>query len=118
MIGAGWRPFWLEFSAALFLIFLLLAQQLPPLAQARIDLADVQDRICFEPDPYAAAQGAHALALVTEWSQYRTLDYRRIFAGMVQPAFLFDGRNLLDHRKLYEIGFNVFSIGKAALKHI
>ena len=88
------------------------------LAQARIDLADVQDRICFEPDPYAAAQGADALALVTEWSQYRTLDYRRIFAGMVQPAFLFDGRNLLDHRKLYEIGFNVFSIGKAALKHI
>ncbi len=88
------------------------------LDQARIDLADVRDRIRFEPDPYAAAQGAHAIALVTEWSQYKALDYRRIFDGMVQPAFLFDGRNLLDHRKLYDIGFNVYSIGKAALKHI
>ena len=55
---------------------------------------------------------------MTEWSQYKALDYRRIFDGMVQPAFLFDGRNLLDHRKLYDIGFNVYSIGKAALKHI
>ena len=88
------------------------------LPQARIDLADIQDRITFEPDPYKAAEGAHAIALVTEWSQYKKLDYRRIFDGMVQPAFLFDGRNLLDHRKLFEIGFNVYSIGKAALKHI
>jgi UDPglucose 6-dehydrogenase len=88
------------------------------LAQARIDLADVQDRVRFEPDPYKAAEGAHAIAIVTEWSQYKKLDYQRIFDGMVQPAFLFDGRNLLDHRKLFEIGFNVYSIGKAALKHI
>lgn len=88
------------------------------LDQARIDLADIQDRITFEPDPYVAAKGAHAIALVTEWSQYKSLDYQKIFDGMVQPAFLFDGRNLLDHRKLFEIGFNVYSIGKAALKHI
>ena len=36
---------------------------------------------------------------------------------MVQPAFLFDGRNILDHKKLFDIGFNVFAIGKAPLKH-
>jgi UDPglucose 6-dehydrogenase len=87
------------------------------LEQARVDLADVIDRVKFEPDPYAAAQGAHAVALLTEWKEYRTLDYQRIFDGMVQPAFLFDGRNHLDHAKLHAIGFNVYSIGKAALKH-
>ena len=36
---------------------------------------------------------------------------------MEKPAFIFDGRNLLDHRALYALGFNVFPIGKPALKH-
>jgi UDPglucose 6-dehydrogenase len=87
------------------------------LDHARLDLADAIDRVIFEPDPYAAAQGAHAVALLTEWKEYRALDYQRIFEGMVQPAFLFDGRNHLDHQKLFDLGFNVYSIGKAALKH-
>lgn len=88
------------------------------LDQAREDLADLAARVRFEPDPYRAAQGAHAVALLTEWREYRQLDYRKIFAGMVQPAFLFDGRNHLDHKALFDIGFNVYSIGKAPLKHL
>jgi UDPglucose 6-dehydrogenase len=88
------------------------------LEHARSDLADVADRVTFESDPYQAARGAHAIALLTEWKEYRTLDYGRIFDGMVQPAFLFDGRNHLDHAKLFQIGFNVYSIGKAALTHL
>jgi len=88
------------------------------LEHAKTDLADVIDRVKFEPDPYKAAKGAHAVALLTEWKDYRMLDYQKIFDGMVQPAFLFDGRNHLDHKALYKIGFNVYSIGKAALKHI
>jgi UDPglucose 6-dehydrogenase len=36
---------------------------------------------------------------------------------MVQPAFIFDGRNILDRKRLYHMGFNVFAIGKAPLKH-
>ncbi len=88
------------------------------LDHARLDLADAIDRVIFEPDPYAAAKGAHAVALLTEWKEYRALDYQRIFDGMVQPAFLFDGRNHLDHQKLFGLGFNVYSIGKAALKHV
>jgi len=88
------------------------------LEHAKVDLADVMDRVTFEPDPYKAAEGAHAVALLTEWEEYKTLDYQKIFDGMVQPAFLFDGRNHLDHAALHEIGFNVYSIGKAALKHI
>ena len=86
------------------------------LEQAQIDLADVKDRVQFEPDPYEAAKGAHAVAILTEWRQYQALDYARIFKDMVKPAFLFDGRNLLDHKSLYGIGFNVYSIGKAAYR--
>jgi len=85
---------------------------------AKTDLADVIDRVTFEPDPYKAAEGAHAIALMTEWKEYQTLDYQKIFDSMPQPAFLFDGRNHLDHAMLHEIGFNVYSIGKSPLKHI
>lgn len=87
------------------------------LANARDDLADMEDRVRLESDPYTAAEGAHALAILTEWEVYRQLDYARIFASMEQPAFLFDGRNILDHQRLFELGFNVFPIGKSALKH-
>ena len=41
------------------------------------------------------------------------LDYAAIFKDMVKPAFIFDGRNILDHRRLYELGFNVYAVGKA-----
>lgn len=85
---------------------------------ARYDLGDLAKRITFEPDPYAAANGAHAIALVTEWSQFAQLDYEKIHTSMVKPAFIFDGRNLLDHSKLYEVGFNVYPIGKPALTHL
>ena len=87
------------------------------LANAREDLKDFKTGLAFEPDPYKAARGAHAVAVLTEWDIYRHLDYKRIFKSMVQPAFLFDGRNILDHRELYEMGFSVFAVGKAPLKH-
>ena len=87
------------------------------LENARSDLSDIADWVTFEPDPYKAVEGAHAIAIMTEWDLYRNLDYERILASMEQPAFLFDGRNILDHRQLFELGFNVFPIGKPALKH-
>ena len=87
------------------------------LDNAKLDLADIKEKIEFETDPYRAAQDAHAIALLTEWPLYRSLDYPRILKTMAQPAFIFDGRNILDHPKLFKMGFNVFVIGKAALKH-
>ncbi|MDB5106225.1 MAG: UDP-glucose 6-dehydrogenase [Fibrobacteres bacterium] len=87
------------------------------LDHAKDDLKDVKTGVTFEPDPYKAAKGAHAIAVMTEWNQYKDLDYERILASMCQPAFLFDGRNILDHRKLFKLGFNVFAIGKSPLKH-
>lgn len=87
------------------------------LENARKDLAGLGDRVTYEPDPYAAAAGAHAIAVLTEWQQFRDLDYRRLHAAMVKPAFIFDGRNLLDHAHLHAIGFNVFPIGSSDLTH-
>jgi UDPglucose 6-dehydrogenase len=87
------------------------------LSNAAHDLGDAAKQVTFEPDPYEAAKGAHAIALLTEWAQYKDLDFERIYASMVKPAFIFDGRNLLDHQKLYQIGFNVYAIGKPALVH-
>jgi UDPglucose 6-dehydrogenase len=84
------------------------------LSNARLDLEDVLDRVEFQEDPYEAARGAHAIAVVTEWPAYRDLDYRRIYEAMEKPAFLFDGRNLLDHAAIREIGFNVYPIGLPA----
>ncbi len=82
------------------------------------DLKDLEGKITYEPDPYAAARHAHAIAILTEWPQYTQLDYERIYQSMTKPAFIFDGRNLLDHKKLYELGFNVYAIGKPALTRL
>ncbi|RPI77739.1 MAG: nucleotide sugar dehydrogenase [Desulfobacteraceae bacterium] len=87
------------------------------LDNAKIDLANLKGNISYTEDPYQAAQDAHAVALMTEWPLYQNLDYARILKSMAQPAFIFDGRNILDHQKLFKMGFNVFAIGKAALKH-
>ena len=87
------------------------------LGNARLDLEDAGGDISYCEDPYDAVKGAHAIALLTEWDSFRKLDFRRIYDLMEKPAFLFDGRNLLDHRKLYEIGFNVYPIGQKALTH-
>lgn len=72
----------------------------------------------FIEDPYRAVEGAHGIALITEWASYKKLDYQKIFDAMEKPAFIFDGRNHLDHKALYEIGFNVYPVGKSALKHL
>jgi UDPglucose 6-dehydrogenase len=63
-------------------------------------------------DAYEAAKGAHALAVATEWDEFKTLDFTRIYEAMSKPAFLFDGRNVLDLEKLRAIGFRASGIGK------
>jgi UDPglucose 6-dehydrogenase len=87
------------------------------LGNARVDLAADLGKVELTDDPYAAAKGAHAIAVCTEWKLYRDLDYRRIYESMEKPAFIFDGRNILDHEALFRLGFNVFPIGKGELKH-
>jgi UDPglucose 6-dehydrogenase len=88
------------------------------LPAAKEILAAHMDSVTLELDPYEAATGAHALLILTEWQQYRDLDFERILGLMAKPAFIFDGRNILDHQRLFDIGFNVFPLGKAPLSHV
>lgn len=71
-------------------------------------------RLTIAKDAYEACAGAHAIAIVTEWDEFRTLDYAKIYAGMPKPAFLFDGRNIVDLEALRKIGFKASGIGKPA----
>lgn len=87
------------------------------LENARIDLGEAEKRVIFEPDPITAAKGAHAIAVLTDWLNFNLLDYEEIFRSMVKPAFIFDGRNILDHDRLYQIGFNIYMIGKSPKTH-
>ena len=87
------------------------------LKRARIDLQDIDADVKYIEDPYEAAAGSYAIAIMTEWDIYKELNYEKIYNSMIKPAFFFDGRNIVDHQRLFEIGFNVFPTGKPALTH-
>lgn len=63
-------------------------------------------------DPYETCHDAHAVAILTEWDEFKSYDWQRIYNSMKKPAFVFDGRNIVDAEKLRKIGFKVFLIGK------
>ncbi|WP_396182464.1 UDP-glucose 6-dehydrogenase [Flavobacterium sp.] len=62
-------------------------------------------------NPYEACKGAHAIAVLTEWDEFKHYDWEKIYHDMNKPAFIFDGRNLLDKEKLTKIGFKYQAIG-------
>ena len=62
-------------------------------------------------DPYEACNGAHAIAVLTEWDEFKSYDWQKIYDQMLKPAFIFDGRNILDRKALEKIGFVYKAIG-------
>jgi UDPglucose 6-dehydrogenase len=62
-------------------------------------------------DPYEACKDAHAIAVLTEWDEFVDYDWQRIYDNMMKPAFVFDGRNIINKQKLEEIGFVFYGIG-------
>jgi UDPglucose 6-dehydrogenase len=60
---------------------------------------------------YDACKDAHAIAILTEWDEFTMYDWQKIYDSMHKPAFLFDGRNILDAKKLESIGFIYNGIG-------
>jgi UDPglucose 6-dehydrogenase len=84
---------------------------------AKKDLIQYGNDIEYQEDPYKAAKRAHAIAIITEWDLYKSLDYEKIYKEMEKPAFIFDGRNILEHQKLFEMGYEVYSLGKPPLIH-
>ena len=72
----------------------------------------LREHVTVAPDAYTAAHQTHAIAVLTEWDEFRTLDMSRVLAGMQRPAFVFDGRNIVDAARLTKLGFEVHSIGR------
>jgi len=64
-------------------------------------------------NPTEAVHNAHAIAVLTEWDEFITYDWSAIYTHMYKPAFVFDGRNILDREKLTAIGFQIKGIGKS-----
>ena len=62
-------------------------------------------------NPMEACKGAHAIAVLTEWDEFKDLNWREIYNDMLKPAFLFDGRRLLEKKTKEEIGFQFYAIG-------
>ncbi len=62
-------------------------------------------------DPYEACKGAHAVAILTEWDEFTSYDWKKIYDSMLKPAFVFDGRNILDKQKMKDIGFTYTAVG-------
>ena len=78
---------------------------------SREKIAD--DQLKVSRDPYEACNESHAIAILTEWEEFKDLDYQRVFESMEKPAFVFDGRNLLDMEAMRSIGFQIRGIGRA-----
>ena len=72
-------------------------------AEGRIEFCSAADEACEQ---------SHAIALLTEWDEFKDLDYAAIYEKMHQPAILFDGRNLLDLDALRKIGYRAHGIGR------
>lgn len=71
-----------------------------------------QNHLTVHQDPYEALNEAHGIAVLTEWEEFTTYDWQRIYNHMQKPAFVFDGRNVLDREALEKIGFEVYTIGR------
>ncbi|UGS24160.1 UDP-glucose 6-dehydrogenase [Flavobacterium channae] len=114
-------------SAAIYVADDLLSEQAnisvydPKVASAQIqfDLNYLETRsesdnkrgVEVESNAYDACKNAHAIAVLTEWDEFKTYDWQKIYDNMLKPAFVFDGRNILDKQALETIGFVYQGIG-------
>ena len=70
-----------------------------------------QQGVSVVSNPYEACKDAHAIAVLTEWDEFKSYDWQKIYDNMAKPAFVFDGRNLLNAEEMKKIGFVFQSIG-------
>ena len=77
-----------------------------------LDPEIIKQRVRVVNDPYLAMDHAHAIAILTEWDEFTTYDWKRVYDKMIKPAFVFDGRGVSDKLNLRKIGFQQFRVGK------
>ena len=115
-------------SAAIYVVDYLLSEQAevvvydPKVSSERIyaDLEYLKTRsddenrslVSVVEDPMIAFKDSHAAVVLTEWDEFKTYNWKEVYENMLKPAFLFDGRMLLNHDKLVNIGFQTYTIGK------
>ena len=74
--------------------------------------AENRKLVTVEDNPYLVMHEAHAVVILTEWDEFKTYDWKRVYTEMKKPAFLFDGRNITDRKELEQIGFETFNLGR------
>jgi len=79
--------------------------------QAKEKARDVLPDIRYCADPYEAAQGAAAILIVTEWDEFRQVDWKRV-RSVVEHPLIVDGRNMLDSNEVIRHGFHYMSVGR------
>lgn len=84
-------------------------------ALGSIEADEVNDRLEVSDNAYEACKNSHAIAVLTEWEEFNTYDWQRIYDNMHKPAFVFDGRGVLDKHRLQEIGFVYYRIGEGSV---
>lgn len=75
------------------------------------DNSSIIDQVHIASNPYSCCESCHAIVICTEWAEFRDLNYDEIYSTMFKPAFVFDGRRILDVKRLSKIGFQVETIG-------
>lgn len=76
----------------------------------------IEENVVICDSAFEAATQAHGVAVMTEWDEFRDIDPADLYDIVFKPAFLFDGRNILDHKAYIEKGFEVYAIGKGLLE--
>ncbi len=77
-----------------------------------MSMEEIKQLVKVHKTPYKAIEQAHAVAVLTEWDEFKTYDWQKIYNNMLKPAFVFDGRNITDKEQLENVGFDVYNIGK------
>ncbi|WP_421919709.1 UDP-glucose 6-dehydrogenase [Marinifilum sp.] len=77
-----------------------------------LSMEEIRSLVTVHKDPYTAMESAHAIAVLTEWDEFKTYDWGKVYNEMLKPAFVFDGRNIVDKDQLDVIGFEIYNIGK------
>ncbi len=74
-------------------------------------IEETKSLLAVKKDPYQACKGSHAIAILTEWDEFKNYDWKIIYNNMQKPAFIFDGRGVLDKELIKTIGFTYYKIG-------
>ena len=72
---------------------------------------EFKDNICVNDNALKASEGADAIIFLTEWEEFKYLDWEKIFTFMRKPAWIFDSRNILNKENLKNIGFKIWTLG-------